>query len=61
MKLFAHIIRPAIIYRHNWRVRDLVIWDNYQPQHMAMGGHALPLRRLMHRTAAINTAALGPV
>jgi taurine dioxygenase len=60
-KLFAHIIRPATIYRHSWRVGDVVMWDNYQTQHMAIGDYALPLRRLMHRTAVKGTAALGAV
>ena len=60
-KLFAHIIRPATIYRHNWRAGDVVMWDNYQTQHMAIGDYALPLRRLMHRTAVKGTATLGAV
>lgn len=47
MKRFAHIFRPAMIYRHNWRVRDLVIWDSYRPENMAIGNYALPLRRLI--------------
>lgn len=60
-KLFAHIIRPAMIFRHNWHVRDVGMWDNYQPQNMAIGDYALPLGRLMHRTAVINAVALAPV
>lgn len=58
-KLYAHITRPENIYRHNWRAGDLVMWDNYQTQHMAIGDYALPLRRLMHRTAVAGVAALG--
>jgi alpha-ketoglutarate-dependent taurine dioxygenase len=60
-RLFAPVIRPAMIYRHNWNVRDVVMWDNYQPQNIAIGDDALPLRRLMRQRAVINTAALVPV
>jgi len=27
-ELFAYIESPAVIYRHQWRVGDVVVWDN---------------------------------
>jgi taurine dioxygenase len=50
-ELYAHITRPESVYRHKWQKGDVVMWDNYQTQHMAIGDYALPQRRLMHRTA----------
>lgn len=49
-RLTQHIIRPEAVYRHRWRVGDLVMWDNYSAVHRATGDFALPQRRLMHRT-----------
>lgn len=49
-ELFAHCIQPQYIYRHHWRVGDLLMWDNCSTQHCAVADYALPLRRLMHRT-----------
>jgi taurine dioxygenase len=48
--LADHIVRPAFVYRHQWRPGDLLIWDNCTVQHMAIQDYALPNRRLMHRT-----------
>ncbi|WP_454691605.1 TauD/TfdA dioxygenase family protein [Achromobacter aloeverae] len=49
-KLVNHAIRPEAIYRHQWRVGDIVMWDNYSALHQANGDFKLPQRRLMHRT-----------
>jgi taurine dioxygenase len=48
--LADHIIKPAFIYRHQWRRGDLLLWDNCTVQHRAIQDYDLPLRRLMHRT-----------
>jgi taurine dioxygenase len=48
--LFAHQIRPEFVYRHNWRDRDLVMWDNRSVIHQATGGYTYPDVRTMHRT-----------
>ena len=48
--LADHIIKPAFIYRHQWRPGDLLMWDNCTVQHRAIQDYDLPLRRLMHRT-----------
>jgi taurine dioxygenase len=48
--LADHIIKPAFIYRHQWRRGDLLMWDNCTVQHRAIQDYDLPQRRLMHRT-----------
>jgi alpha-ketoglutarate-dependent taurine dioxygenase len=48
--LADHVVKPAFIYRHQWRVGDLLLWDNCTVQHRAVQDYDMPLRRLMHRT-----------
>jgi taurine dioxygenase len=45
-----HVLSPQFIYRHRWRVGDVVMWDNISCIHKATGDFELPQRRLMHRT-----------
>ena len=52
-ELTAHCVKPEFMYRHAWKVHDLVMWDNHATQHKATFDYALPQRRLMHRTAAM--------
>jgi len=49
-EIYAHCTRPEFIYRHKWRVGDLLMWDNCSLQHLAVQDYALPQRRRMHRT-----------
>ena len=51
--LFAHCLEPENIYRHEWRVGDVLMWDNCSTWHKAVGDYAAPQRRLMHRTAVM--------
>lgn len=48
--LVDHLIHPDVVYRHSWKVGDIVMWDNYSAVHQANGDFRLPQRRLMHRT-----------
>jgi taurine dioxygenase len=48
--LADHIVKPAFVYRHQWRPDDLLLWDNCTVQHRAVQDYDLPQRRLMHRT-----------
>lgn len=48
--LADHIVKPAFVYRHQWRAGDLLMWDNCMVQHRAIQDYDLPQRRLMHRT-----------
>ncbi len=34
-QLFAHSVKPAHIYRHQWQPHDLVFWDNRSLLHLA--------------------------
>src|SRR5579872_4188253 len=52
-ELDAHCVKPEFLYRHHWRVGDLVMWDNATAMHLAICDYALPDRRLMHRTTVI--------
>lgn len=55
--LLEHMTQPKFVYRHNWRVGDLVIWDNCSAIHNAIGDYQPDERRRMHRTTVIG----GPV
>lgn len=47
--LNEHSTRPEFVYRHKWRVNDLVVWDNRCLMHLAEPAHA-GYDRHMHRT-----------
>lgn len=54
--LVDHAHREEFIYRHKWRVGDLLMWDNFATQHLAMHDYVLPRRRRMQRTTVQGTA-----
>ena len=54
-ELDTHCVRPEFLYRHNWQVGDLLMWDNTSSMHLAICDYTLPERRLMHRTTVIGT------
>ncbi|PON13993.1 hypothetical protein C2W62_31440 [Candidatus Entotheonella serta] len=43
------------LYCHQWRVGDLVMWDNCLVQHLAIRDYEWPQRRLMYRTTIAGT------
>ena len=49
-ELFEHSTQAEFVYRHNWQVGDLVMWDNWATDHRGTGGYSAQERRLMHRT-----------
>jgi alpha-ketoglutarate-dependent 2,4-dichlorophenoxyacetate dioxygenase len=49
-ELIEHATQPQFVYRHPWRVGDLLMWDNCSVQHRAVMDYALPQRRRMERT-----------
>ena len=55
-ELSDFVIQPAFTHRHQWRVGDVLIWDNCGAQHLAIKDYDLPQRRLMHRVT-VNGAA----
>lgn len=48
-ELFAHSVKPAHVYRHEWRPHDMVFWDNRSLMHLAAGCPA-DQRRKLYRT-----------
>lgn len=54
-ELAEHCIQEKFMYRHRWRVGDVLMWDNCAVQHRAIADYQLPLRRLMHRTTVDGT------
>jgi taurine dioxygenase len=48
-ELAMTVIQEKFTYRHQWRVGDVLMWDNCAVQHLAIHDYALPLRRMMWR------------
>jgi alpha-ketoglutarate-dependent taurine dioxygenase len=44
-----HATQPQFVYRHDWKLGDLVIWDNTGTMHRALP-YPLDSGRMMHRT-----------
>lgn len=56
-ELFAFQTQEQFLYRHKWRVGDVLMWDNIATIHMATGGYADHEHRLMHRTQVLGDGA----
>ena len=54
--LFKHSTRAEFVYRHKWRVNDLVFWDNRCTMHYALADYDFSVRRHMHRTTVAGDA-----
>jgi alpha-ketoglutarate-dependent taurine dioxygenase len=48
-RLNEHATRPQNVYRHEWKVGDVLMWDNCGVMHRAVP-YAVDSDRLMHRT-----------
>ena len=57
-ELLTHVTKDEFVYRHKWRVGDLLMWDNIPTQHLAICDYELPQRRLLHRTTLKGTAPI---
>jgi taurine dioxygenase len=53
--LCQHCARESQIYRHQWQVGDVLIWDNCTAQHVAIGDYKLPQRRFLYKTTVQGT------
>jgi taurine dioxygenase len=51
--LFSHIQNRDLIYRHQWSVGDLLMWDNRATIHLALLGVPEGQARRMHRTTVL--------
>lgn len=49
--LYAHATRPEFLYRHSWRPKDLLIWDNRSLMHYAIKDYSED--RYLERTTVI--------
>jgi taurine dioxygenase len=50
--LYEHAVQPAFVYRHRWRVGDVVMFDNRCLMHYVVPDHPHDMHRRMHRTTA---------
>jgi alpha-ketoglutarate-dependent taurine dioxygenase len=48
-RLLGRVIRPEIVYRHRWRVGDMLLCDNRSALHRAHGDYDPDAGRLLHR------------
>lgn len=48
--LYAHSTQPEMVYRHQWRTGDLVIWDNRCTMHYAVDDYDTAPRRVRRVT-----------
>jgi taurine dioxygenase len=53
--LCRHATRPQLCYRHSWRPRDVLMWDNRCTMHAALGDYDDGERRHMERTTIKGT------
>lgn len=56
-ELLRFATQPQFVYRHTWRVHDLVMWDNRCVLHRGQPWDESRYRRVMHRTTV---AGAGP-
>jgi alpha-ketoglutarate-dependent taurine dioxygenase len=56
-RLTEWVTQPRYVYQHQWKVGDLVIWDNTGTMHRAIP-YALDSGRMMHRTTLVGEEAL---
>jgi alpha-ketoglutarate-dependent 2,4-dichlorophenoxyacetate dioxygenase len=54
--LMEHATQRAFVYRHAWRVGDLVIWDNRATMHRATPFDDGTYRRELHRVTTLDIA-----
>jgi taurine dioxygenase len=47
--LLDRVIQPAIVYRHKWRVGDMLLCDNRAVLHIALDDYDHAEGRVMHR------------
>ena len=52
--LTEHATQPQFVYRHSWRVGDLVIWDNRATMHRGMPFDDTKYRRELRRVTTLD-------
>lgn len=51
--LFEHSTRPEFTYRHQWRLHDVAMWDNFCNTHYAVANYKAHGWRLLNRTTVL--------
>lgn len=51
--LFKHSVREEFTYRHNWKVNDVLMWDNRCTQNLAPYDYSHDQPRHMHRLTVL--------
>jgi alpha-ketoglutarate-dependent 2,4-dichlorophenoxyacetate dioxygenase len=59
--LIEHATQPEFVYRHVWRVGDLVIWDNRATMHRGRPYDDAKYRRELRRVTTLDVEASAPV
>jgi alpha-ketoglutarate-dependent 2,4-dichlorophenoxyacetate dioxygenase len=59
-ELLAFATQPQFVYRHTWRVGDLVMWDNRATLHRALPFDETKYKRDLRRTATTAQGQRGP-
>ena len=59
--LIEHATQPRFVYRHHWRVGDLVIWDNRATMHRATPFDDARHRRELRRVTTLDIESPAPV
>jgi alpha-ketoglutarate-dependent 2,4-dichlorophenoxyacetate dioxygenase len=59
--LIEHATQPEFVYRHGWRVGDLVIWDNRATMHRARPFDDARYRRELRRVTTLDIESAIPV
>jgi alpha-ketoglutarate-dependent 2,4-dichlorophenoxyacetate dioxygenase len=60
-ELIEHATQPRFVYRHQWRVGDLVIWDNRATMHRARPFDDARYRRELRRVTTLDVEQSAPV
>jgi alpha-ketoglutarate-dependent 2,4-dichlorophenoxyacetate dioxygenase len=60
-ELMEHATQPRFVYRHQWRVGDLVIWDNRATMHRARPFDDVRYRRELRRVTTLDVEQRVPV
>ena len=55
-ELTEHATQREFVYRHRWRVGDLVIWDNLATMHRAVAFDDTKYRRERRRVTTLDVA-----
>ena len=55
--LIHHATQDQFVYRHKWKVDDVLMWDNRCTMHAVLPYDSINHRRIMHRTTVIGDSA----